>query len=230
MSFPTCLHSRSSRIVHHFLTSNVLGQSTESYYSAMFTTRLLGNHPHTVEIRGRAQYAITIDLTASRRSHPARTAHLFFSARAHPQPYFHPCIFTDCTPSSCADSAEALYKLESSIRIAHNASGLLSVDLSSSFFLKYMKPSLPSIVKFASIRWCSHTVLYRPDSVCPSALGGTRRLPGEKALLHFSLPVPLHYPLYRYSADANINRIVTRVHARKPDASVTFTVQSSERD
>jgi hypothetical protein len=41
-SFPAGLHwhSRSSRFVHSFETPNVLGQSTENYYSTMFTAHV----------------------------------------------------------------------------------------------------------------------------------------------------------------------------------------------
>ena len=47
------VHSRSSRVVHSFLTPNVLGQSTEIHYSTTFTTHLSWQHTA-------AQYATTI--------------------------------------------------------------------------------------------------------------------------------------------------------------------------
>ncbi len=110
------LHSRPSHAVHSFLTHpllpNVLGQSTENCYSTMLATHDPWQPPHTTEYstppcveRGPGMSATTtLGRTASCRSYPAHTAHLFSSA--HSQPCFPLSIYT--APSL---RPEALYKV-----------------------------------------------------------------------------------------------------------------------
>jgi hypothetical protein len=146
---------------HSFLTHppypNILGQSTESY-SDHFITGLslvaaLRDRVHLFE-----RCLVRCRQPSSVEAVPIQPILLISFLGPTPSPCFRPSIFTappKVAPKLCTSDT----KLESSIRIAHNASGSSSVNgLSTSFALNIVNPRFPRSLRFASTRWCLHTV------------------------------------------------------------------------